>query len=74
VAHWRRREVSWWETNVANCSLCGQMIPRDVWVSDEGLTFCNAACEQLYRSYWVPTYGPKTATDGRARGSMNRAS
>src|SRR5262249_27689953 len=73
VAGWQARAVSWWETNVANCSLCGQMIPRDVWVSDEGLIFCSPACERLYRSYWVPTYGPKAAADGRAGGGMNRA-
>ena len=74
MAGWRAREVSWWETNVANCSLCGQMIPRDLWVSDEGLIFCDAACEGLYRSYWVPTYGPKTPAGGGAGSRADRAS
>jgi hypothetical protein len=73
VAGWHARELAWWETNVANCSLCGQMIPRELWLSDEGLIFCNPACEQLYRSYWVPTYGPKETSDGRPRSGMNRA-
>ena len=62
MGEWRRRGTAWWETSVVNCSLCGQMIPRDVWVSDEGLGFCDAECEQLYRSYWVPRHGPRPPT------------
>jgi hypothetical protein len=50
------------------------MIPRDIWVSDEGLEFCNVACEQLYRRYWVPTYGSKRTSPNQARTSMNRPS
>jgi hypothetical protein len=56
--------VAWWETNVIHCAFCGQMIPRDVWRSDEGLGFCNTECEGLYRTYWVPKYGAKTAGQG----------
>jgi hypothetical protein len=74
MAHWQRRETSWWETNVVNCSLCGQMIARDVWVSDDGLEFCGPDCEQLYRRYWVPTYGPRRETSSQTRTSMNRPS
>ena len=61
--HWEQRTVDWWETNVINCSLCGQMIPREVWVSDEGLRFCGERCEGLYRSYWLPRYGAKAAPE-----------
>jgi hypothetical protein len=64
VGHWERRDVAWWETNVIHCAFCGQMIPRDVWRSDEGLGFCNTECEGLYRTYWVPKYGAKTAGQG----------
>ena len=53
------RAQRWWETNVVTCDLCGQMIPSDLWVSDEGLRFCALRCEELYRSYWIPKYGPK---------------
>lgn len=57
---WEKRNVSWWETNVINCSLCGQMIPRDIWVVDEDgqkRLFCGPECERLYREYWLPKYG-----------------
>jgi hypothetical protein len=72
MSHWQKRVISWWETSVVNCSLCGQMIPRDIWVSEEGLEFCGADCEQLYHRYWVPTYGPRRAMQNTARTSMNR--
>ena len=60
MGRWEKRNVSWWETNVINCSLCGQMIPRDIWVVDEGgerRLFCSPECERLYREYWLPKYG-----------------
>ena len=59
MGHWTKREVVWWETTVINCAFCGQMIPRDVWTSEEGLGFCSPACEETYRRYWVPKHGPK---------------
>jgi hypothetical protein len=74
MSHWERREHAWWETNVVNCSLCGQMIPRDIWLSDAGLEFCSAECEQLYRRYWEPTYGPRRPTQQHTHTSMNRLS
>lgn len=64
MGHWERREIPWWETKVIHCDFCGQMIPRDVWRSDEHLAFCDAECEGLYRRYWVPRYGMKTTTKG----------
>ena len=60
MGHWEKRNVEWWETNVINCSLCGQMIPRDIWVLEEAgerRLFCSEQCERLYRDYWLPTYG-----------------
>jgi hypothetical protein len=57
---WEPHHVEWWETNVINCSLCGQMIPRDLWVVEEGgdrRVFCGPDCEDLYRTYWLPKYG-----------------
>jgi len=60
VGGWEKRNVSWWETNVINCSLCGQMIPRDIWVVEEDgqkRLFCGPECERLYREYWLPKYG-----------------
>jgi len=38
------------------------MIPKRFWeaeVRGEALVFCSEECEQLYRSYWLPKYGPK---------------
>ena len=64
MSYWQVRETAWWETNVINCALCGQMIPRAVWVSEEGLSFCGPACEKLYRTYWLPTHGPTPPTAG----------
>ena len=61
MGEWVTRTVPWWETNVVHCALCGQMIPKAVWVSEEGLEFCGAACERLYHDYWIPRYGPKKA-------------
>ena len=60
MGRWEKRNVSWWETNVINCSLCGQMIPRDIWVVEEDgqkRLFCGPECERLYREYWLPKYG-----------------
>jgi hypothetical protein len=59
---------------VVNCALCGQMIPRQVWVSDDGLEFCGTACEELYRSYWVPRRGVRPPTPPAPGGGTNRAS
>jgi ribosomal protein L24E len=65
MGHWEKRNVEWWETNVINCSLCGQMIPRDIWVVEEDgekRLFCSEECERLYREYWLPKYGPRMET------------
>ena len=35
MGHWENRNVEWRETGVINCSLCGQMIPCDIWVVEE---------------------------------------
>jgi hypothetical protein len=74
MSHWQQRQTSWWETNVVNCSLCGQMIPRDIWVSDDGLEFCSVDCEKLYRDYWIPTYGERRRSRAHTTTSMNRPS
>ncbi|MDP6348980.1 MAG: hypothetical protein QF719_09525 [Chloroflexota bacterium] len=65
--HWRQLNWPWWHTGVVNCRMCGQMIPRDVWVAEDGLEFCSPECDGLYRSYWLPRYGdaasPKAGED-----------
>jgi len=58
VPGWRKLNWPWWDTHVINCQMCGQMIPRDVWVAEDGLEFCTEECDSLYRTYWLPRYGP----------------
>lgn len=61
---WERLNRSWWDPKVVNCEMCGQMIPRDVWKSADGHSFCSVECDDLYRSYWLPRYGGKGAKPG----------
>jgi hypothetical protein len=68
---WVEIERSWHDTALTNCTLCGRLVPRRMWVVEfdgKPLPFCDAECEELYRSYWLPKYG-KAATEGTgARG------
>ena len=60
MGYWEDLERVWWDTNVVNCSFCGQMIPKRRWVAEVGgevRSFCSLDCEQLYFSYWVPKHG-----------------
>ncbi len=59
--HWEQLKGDWWQTNVTNCRMCGQVIPRDIWVADDGLTFCSVDCDHLYRTYWLPRYASATS-------------
>jgi len=70
TGHWQPRSPDWWEIEVINCSLCGQMIPRDLWVVEVNgrrHVFCGPACERLYRDYWLPRHGPGTPDPGAPR-------
>ncbi len=49
--HWEALEGDWWDPGIINCEMCGQMIPRDVWVAADGLRVCSHQCDRLYRSY-----------------------
>jgi ribosomal protein L24E len=65
LGHWKKIDTQWHETSVINCELCGQMVPRDVWIATvegDGKTFCNPECERVYRDYWLPKYGKKRTT------------
>ena len=38
------------------CEMCGKIIPKNFWIVEEAsreLVFCDPACEQLYRDYWL---------------------
>lgn len=60
VGQWEPLEAVWWETNVATCTFCGEMIPKRQWVAEHGgerRVFHSPECEQLYVEYWVPKHG-----------------
>ncbi len=54
--HWEQLKGDWWQTSVTNCQLCGQVIPRDVWVSAGGIRFCSVDCDDRYHDYWLPRH------------------
>ena len=65
MGHWQDIELPWYETKILNCSLCGKMIPRKVWIAKidgEEREFCNPDCEKLNHEYWVPTHSKKNKT------------
>ena len=62
--HWEELDHSWHDTNVDHCPVCGKLIPRRVWRFEGGageVVACGPECEQLYETYWRPTYGVMSA-------------
>ncbi len=59
---WERLTGDWWQTDVTNCELCGQVIPRDMWRAGDGHGFCSQDCDERYRTYWLPRYGQPANT------------
>jgi ribosomal protein L24E len=47
MGHWEEIEKPWYEVKIVNCSLCGRMIARRLWVVDKGErhVFCSEKCE-----------------------------
>lgn len=45
---WKTLKRDWWDTKVEHCALCGQMIPRDVWVSSDDHRFCSIECDSRF--------------------------
>jgi hypothetical protein len=59
AGRWVELDKPWHETNVDHCPVCGKLIPRRAWVFDGGgseVAACSPDCEDLYESYWKPTY------------------
>jgi hypothetical protein len=55
-----QREMRRFEEGGGHCRLCGGLLPRTVWRAEVGGAehdFCDAECEELYRTYWLPRYG-----------------
>ena len=49
MGRWQIIEVPWYETRIVNCSYCGRMIPKQIWVggASGNEVFCSEKCEQL---------------------------
>jgi endogenous inhibitor of DNA gyrase (YacG/DUF329 family) len=47
MGHWEEIQAPWYETRIVNCSFCGRMIPRRIWVGAAHRIFCGEKCEQL---------------------------
>ena len=59
MGKWLKRKISWYDTNVISCQLCGQVLAQDIWVSEIDEVekwFCSPSCERLYIEYWPPKY------------------
>ncbi len=54
---WEELTVDWWQTDVVNCECCGQVIVRNRWRAGDGRQFCTPACDERFRTYWLPRYG-----------------
>jgi len=55
----RTRTPQPYETEMITCDVCGKVMPSDYWEVVEDAhshRFCDAACERLYRDYWLPRY------------------
>jgi hypothetical protein len=66
VGTWVEIQRTWHDTAVTNCTLCGRLVPRRIWmveIDGQALPFCNEECEGLYRSYWLPKYGNRGNED-----------
>jgi hypothetical protein len=51
---WVENDARWFETRMLYCDLCGRIIPKHLWqimLDGATRTFCDPACEALYRSY-----------------------
>ena len=58
MGRWEKNTAKWYEQTMVYCKLCGKIIPKNLWIADEGperLVFCGPDCEELHRDYWVPS-------------------
>ena len=61
---WIENDARWFELRMVYCDLCGRVIPKHLWqanVNGVTRTFCEPACEGLYRSYLLGSDGPPHA-------------
>ncbi len=53
-ARWVEHSERWFELRMYYCDVCGRVIPRRSWrveIAGTVRTFCDEACEALYRDY-----------------------
>ena len=66
---WSENDARWFEMRLLYCDLCGRVIPKYLWqveIDGHARTFCDEACEGLYRSYLL---GEARAVDSGAQAS-----
>jgi hypothetical protein len=51
MGHWHEINAPWYETRIINCSYCGRLIPKRIWLggASEQDVFCGQKCELLWR-------------------------
>jgi hypothetical protein len=69
---WVENDARWFEMRMLFCDLCGRIIPKYLWqveIDGSVRTFCDEACERLYRDYVLAgagtTGGARTPSFGR---------
>ena len=58
MGRWEENTAKWFEQTMIYCDFCGRIIPKNLWVVEEGgerLVFCDPDCERLYNDYWLPS-------------------
>lgn len=61
LGEWITPSVSYVEPRRRACALCGRPIARRYWraaPAGAALPFCDPTHADLYRTYWLPLYGP----------------
>ena len=57
---WIENNAPWFDQRMTYCALCGRVIPKRIWQAEIGgrvESFCESACEELYRSYLTGNTG-----------------
>ena len=60
AGHWEPIVTQVWETIVTLCDCCGQVVAKQLWVTEvagEERRFCGPQCEELYRTYVLERRG-----------------
>lgn len=64
MGYWEENSAKWYEQKMVYCTLCGRIIPKMLWIAEEGgekKIFCGPDCEKLYQEYWLPAHRQKAS-------------